>query len=301
MSSKQSSTDCALLVLSCDAYADLWPPFFTLLRRNWPDCPFPIYLGTGEASQAPAGVIVLRSDGGKDWSRCLLNYLDALPQSHVLLMLDDFFLRDLVLNEEILYCLRFAQIRKAIQLRLIPRPKPTDRLTNEKNIGISTPGSPYRLSTQAAIWDRRELRALLRENESIWEFEHNGNLRATEQGGGFYSVWRPVLPYAGWFAHHVVEKGRWLPHEKWIFLRQNVGCNFSCRRTLPARHVLTYHLAQTLDRALDAFSWQTKKRIKSWLKQLLEPYFHRQLFEMSGRKSDHRTPSSTRSPSQRDY
>lgn len=277
MSPKQSSTDCALLVLSCDAYADLWPPFFTLLRRYWPDCPFPIYLGTGEASPAPAGVIVLCSDGGKDWSRCLLNYLDALPQSHVLLMLDDFFLRDPVLNEEILYCLRFAQIRKAIQLRLIPRPKPTDRLTNEKNIGISTPGSPYRLSTQAAIWDRRELRALLRENESIWEFEHNGNTRATALLSGFYSVWRPVLPYQGLLAHHVIQKGQWLPHEKWIFSRQNIGCDFSLRSTLSWRQTVFYHLVVMIDGLLEILPWRGKARIKRFLKYILRPFVGRAL------------------------
>src|SRR4051794_37784312 len=116
---------CALLVVSCDPYADLWPPFFALLRRHWADCPFPVYLGTGENSRPPEGVAVLRSAGGKDWSRCMRDYLDALPQPYVLVMLDDFFLRRAVSNADVVACLRFAEANQATQVRLIPRPKPT--------------------------------------------------------------------------------------------------------------------------------------------------------------------------------
>ena len=38
--------DCTLLVNSCDAYSDLWEPFFKMLGVHWPDCPYPIVLNT---------------------------------------------------------------------------------------------------------------------------------------------------------------------------------------------------------------------------------------------------------------
>lgn len=274
--------DCALLVVSCDPYADLWPPFFALLRRHWPDCPFPVYLGTGENGPPPDGIAVLRSAGGKDWSRCVRDYLDALPQPYVLMMLDDFFLRRTVATGDVLRCLRFAMAQQALQVRLIPRPRPTTHLPEEALVGACAPGSPYRLSTQAAIWDRKKLRDLLVENESIWEFEHNGNRRADAWPDGFYSVWRPVLPYEGWLAHHVVEKGKWLPHEKWFFGRQGIGCDFSRRGTLPARQLLAYHLSQGLDHLLDVFGWKTKKRIKARLRRWLAPLFRQQMARMAG-------------------
>lgn len=40
------AADVAVVVASCDAYADLWEPFFRLFRRYWPDCPYPVYLGS---------------------------------------------------------------------------------------------------------------------------------------------------------------------------------------------------------------------------------------------------------------
>jgi len=38
--------NCSILIPSCDKYSDLWRPFFTLFWRHWPDCPFPVYLGS---------------------------------------------------------------------------------------------------------------------------------------------------------------------------------------------------------------------------------------------------------------
>lgn len=285
--------DCALLVVSCDPYADLWPPFFTLLERHWPDCPFPVLLGTGETSPAPAGIKLLRSAGGKNWSRCLRDYLDAVPQPYVLMMLDDFFLRERVSTPRIVACLDFARRNRAAQVRLVPRPKPTESLPGEGNIGLSAPGTPYRLSTQAAIWDRQKLRALLAENESIWEFEINGNARAERLPDGFYSVRRAVLPYEGRLAHHVVEKGKWFPHEKWIFGRLDIGCDFSRRGTLPWSYTLFYHAVQTSNRLLSCLPLPWTLWLKPRLKRFLSPVLGSQFSRLRGIPA---RPTEPRSP-----
>ncbi|MEO6567540.1 MAG: hypothetical protein ABIO94_02155 [Opitutaceae bacterium] len=284
------SQECALLVLSCDAYADLWPPFFNLLRRHWPDCPFPIFLGAGEAAIAPPGITCLQSNGGKDWSRCASDYLEALPHEHILVMLDDFFLRRRVQTIRILECLRFAKTHDATQLRLIPRPKPTNRLPEQTNIGSCAVGSPYRLSTQAAIWNRRKLHALLREHESIWEFEMNGNLRANASPDGFFSVRRGVLPYEGLFAHHVIEKGKWLPHERWIFQRQLIGCDFSRRSALPLGQTMIYQAAQTLNESLNWLPWRWKAGLLRKARRVLQPVLGRQFSQLRGDKLRLNTP-----------
>jgi hypothetical protein len=278
--------DCALLVISCDAYADLWKPFFTLLDRHWPDCPFPVYLGAGQLTYDNPSVAMLRSDGGRDWSRCVLDYLHQLPHTHVLLMLEDFLLRKAVRTTDVIDCLAYARQHAAIQVRLLPRPAPTDRLPDEKLIGESAAGSPYRLSTQAAIWNREALCALLRPGESIWDFEHAGNARADSIPTGFFSARRAVLPYEGWFAHHVIEKGQWLPTEKWIFGRQNIGCDFSVRKTLSLKPMLLYHAVKTLDRSMDVFPWPTKARLKRRLKSML-PTFLRGPVERLGQAPRH--------------
>jgi hypothetical protein len=135
---------------------------------------------------------------------------------------------------------------------------------------------------QAAIWDRRGLAGLLKNGESIWDFEHNVNLRAAAQSHGFYSVWRPVLPYEGLFAHHVVEKNRWLPHEKWIFARAYIGCDFTRRATLSWPEALLCQLARTMDRSLAWLPWRTKRQVKQRLRAMLEPCFRERLQKMGG-------------------
>ena len=276
---------CALLIVSCDAYEDLWTPFLTLLKRHWGDCPFPVYLGAGKLHNDEEDVTVVRSDGGRDWSKCLRDYLGQIPHEYVLMMLDDFFLRKAVPTADVLYCLEFARNEKAVQVRLIPHPGPTDRLSGDDLIGECASGLPYRLSAQGAIWNRLKLFELLRVGESIWEFEHNGNARINERSHGFYCTWRAVLPYQGFFGHHVVEKGKWIPQEKWIFGRKDIGCDFRRRGTLAWGQTLFYYAVGILDRMLQIFSWQRKARIKRQIKCLLMPFLHKQFARMSGTTS----------------
>ena len=37
---------CALLLCTCDAYEDLWDPFFQLVNIYWKDIPYNIYINT---------------------------------------------------------------------------------------------------------------------------------------------------------------------------------------------------------------------------------------------------------------
>jgi len=266
--------------MSCDAYSDLWEPFFKLLERHWADQPFPVYLGAGEKSCTESYVTMLRSKAGRDWAQCMIDYLEQIPQRYVLLILDDFFLRKTVDTAKVMKCLAFAQQQHAIHVRLAPRPRPTRKIDGNSLIGECEAGSPYRLCAQAAIWDKQRLLSLVRPGESIWDFEHNGNKRAEMLQTGFYSVWKPALPYEGAFAHHVIEKGKWFPHEKWVFGRQDIGCDFTRRGILPWHQVLFYQGAQLIEILLDVFPWRQKKRLKSGLKYILQPLFSKQFKRM---------------------
>ena len=268
---------CAVLISSCDAYSDLWRPFFTLLKQHWPDCAYRVYLGTGKDTFNDPCVTVLHSDGGRDWSKCMADYLDAISEEYVIVMLDDFFLRRDVDSRAVEACLRFAQDREATQVRLMPRPGPTDRIAGEKKVGSAKPGSPFRVSTQGAIWDRQKLRALLKPGESIWEFELHGNTRANAIPDGFYATWKPVLPYQGFFAHHVVEKGKWLLHERWLWSRRNVGCDFTRRRTMNWAETLDYQSVMAIYHGLGFLPWRLKRAMLTSVRALLRPFLPKPL------------------------
>jgi hypothetical protein len=194
-----------VLVPSCDGYADLWRPFWTLFFRHWPDCPFPACLGSDTLIHDDPRVRTITTDGGRQWSKCIRLQLEAIDTPWVLMVLDDFFFRSRVVTADVMACLDAAERLGAGMVRLVPRPGPDERVAGYDNLGRMLPAAPYRVSTQGAFWRRDVLLSLLREEESIWEFEMLGTERSAAVAEGFYGVYRPVLTYG----HHVVQRGQW--------------------------------------------------------------------------------------------
>ena len=237
------TAQCTLFVPSCDAYSDLWTPFFTLLQRHWADCPFPVVLGANKQEFSQFGVRTLNSGDEKNWSTQVRRQLGELDTPYVLMMLDDFFLRSTVKTADVLECLNFVQKRNGNMIRLLPRPAPP-----VGNLNGSVPdfvreipvGMPYRCSTQGAIWKRETLLTLLRGGESIWEFEMEGTGRSEHYPSGFYGATRSVLTYD----HHVVQRGKWFKPEAKRFGAMNIGCDFARRGIMSDKEMLSWRLGK---------------------------------------------------------
>jgi hypothetical protein len=223
-------SDCCILIPSCDAYADLWQPFFTLFARFWSDCPFPVFLGNNSLRFERTGVRVIHSSQGNNWTNRVRDHLEAIDTTYVLLMLEDFFLRRSVPTERIVRGLNALSVQDGYMLRLHARPRPVLQVAGCPEIGAIPAGTPYRVSTQASIWRRETLLRLMRDGESIWQFEIHGTRRSAALPDGFFSFWESVLPYD----HHVVERGKWFPREARFFKALNIGCEFD-RRPLMSR------------------------------------------------------------------
>jgi hypothetical protein len=199
-------------------------------------------------------------------------------------MLDDFFLRGKVDTSRVDHCLDFAVRHNAQQVRLIPRPGPTGTVQGENIVGVCALGSRYRVCTQAAIWKKMALAGLLKAGESAWEFEHNATLRAqATDATGHFAVFRAALPYEGCFAHHVVEKGRWLPHERWIFSAKKIGCDFSKRGTLGWPDTVVCLAASQTVRFLSLFPRKPAERARRLLRAIFSRISAKRLDRLSGR------------------
>ena len=57
-----------ILVVSCDQYADVWPAFFELFFRHWPDCPGSVHLGTNFKAYDDPRVRMLRVGRDVTWA-----------------------------------------------------------------------------------------------------------------------------------------------------------------------------------------------------------------------------------------
>jgi len=106
-----------LLVISCDKYADVWKPFFHVFRSRWPDCPFPVYLGTNHLECNEPGVTTINVGDDKDWASGVIKMLDHLDSSQVILFLEDFFFVETVDSTAVLRLVKIAQERFPACLR----------------------------------------------------------------------------------------------------------------------------------------------------------------------------------------
>ena len=166
----------AILVISCDKYADLWPLFFKLFRRFWPDCPFPQYLVSNFRDLAEPGVINLRTGTDKSWSSNVLAALDQIEEDYVLMTLDDLFLVGPVDTRQILAT--FSEFIATDGQCLKLNPIVSTKLRQPGRLDLTPPGTTYRTSTVLTLWSRSVLQSLLVPSETAWEFELNGSKRS---------------------------------------------------------------------------------------------------------------------------
>lgn len=256
--------DFSVLIPSCDKYSDLWTPFFILFWRHWPDCPFPVYLGSNEKTFSHTRVQPILVGPDRSWSDSVRKMLQAIDTPYVLMILEDFFLRRHIDTERILSCLDALCRLEGEMLRLIPRPGPDAAVRQFPEIGLIKAGAPFRVSTQAAIWRREFILALLRDGESIWQFEVNGTARSADIDDGFYCVWKPIMPYR----HHVVERGKWFRREALRFRGMGIGCDFSGRPIMTRGESLRWNLGKMRSHLLKLLPWKQRLRFVEFVRRM---------------------------------
>lgn len=255
---------CSVFIASCDAYSDLWEPFFTLFWQHWPDCPFPVYLGANNLRFGDPRVTTVSSELGLNWADQAREQIGSLETPYVLLVLEDFFWRQPTPTSEVLALFATLRALDGVMLRLINRPRPDEPVDGNLSIGRIRPGAPYRVSTQATIWRKDTLLDLIQPGESIWQFEEAGSRRSDHLIDGFYSTWHQVLPYG----YHVVQQGRWFRHEANHFGRMNIGCDFSARPVMTRSEAFKARVEWVKSWLLHRLPWPTRMRLLALARQL---------------------------------
>jgi hypothetical protein len=228
------SISTALLVVSCDAYRDLWEPFFTLLFRYWTDCPFRIYLGSNHATYPDRRVTTLAVGEDRDWSSNLLKMLESIPADGVLLLQEDFLIDRPVQTKRVSQLIGYAEAQQAACLRLMPIPGPDTLCADNPEVGAISKGTAYRVSLQAAWWRKENLAAIARAGESPWQFEHNGSRRSNDLSPSFLSLREGIEFPLDYFTTAVV-RGFWEPGALELCRRENIPVDLKRRPVMPLR------------------------------------------------------------------
>jgi len=254
MDNMQELTNCSILVPSCDKYSDLWEPFFSLFWRYWPDCPYPVYLGSNHQSFEHPKVKTILVGDDKDWSSGIKAMLETLQSKYVLVILEDFFIRKPVDGKHIVSLIRILEELKGsmLQLRPIIR-RPFSRVKGFSAVVRLRKEMPYRVSLQPTIWEREALLSLICEGESAWEFEINASNRSRKEYEAYFCIRKkpPII-----WKHHVVERGKWFWHEARRFKKANIGCDFSRRSVMTLREQILFTVRKKLS--------SLRKRLVPW-------------------------------------
>jgi len=169
---------CAILVMSCDAYSDLWHDFFVLKEKNWPDCPFPTYLVTNDQRCEEKNVETICCGDELNWTGRLLYALDKVTADYVLLMLEDYYISRPVDNKSISEIFSFIELENVAYYKLEERAKlDADYYAGSNYIKKVDANVEYGISLITSVWSVDYLKKVIGgEDYPAWEFEVRRNM-----------------------------------------------------------------------------------------------------------------------------
>ncbi|MBR6339291.1 MAG: hypothetical protein IKR63_04070 [Alloprevotella sp.] len=238
----------AVLVTSCDAYQDIWDPFFTLMNRYWADISYNVYLNTEhlEYSKNFDNFIVksLNNTSSKKltWSERMLSVLDRIEEEYVFILVEDFFLRENVQTDLIEKLLEMMDEDKNIcQFQLFGTRINCDKgVSNVMSSSIQMDKierGKAKVVFVPTIWRKSILKKWLRPHESIWAFESQASKRAYRWNykETVYRVYSPAIFNYLWEKDcYCVVNGKWMLHPLLtkLFEENDIQVDYNVRGTI---------------------------------------------------------------------
>ncbi len=202
-----------IFVSSSDAYSDLWPIFFDLFKKYWPEYKGKIFLNTEDKIYTHPDFNIISTQVGKQKSFGITfrKGLDLIPNDNVLLIMIDYIFMGKVNSTKIDEYFDFFIKKKLDTLCLAHQGYPNTLQTNNKELVMVHAPAPYIMfSYQIAFWRKTMLYEMALPHENPWTSEWFGTKRAEKMKIKLASIsdqkYNPI-PYnlAG-----CLHKGKWL-------------------------------------------------------------------------------------------
>lgn len=229
-----------ILVNSCDAYDDLWEPFFTLFKRYWDPTGVRILLNTESKTYCHEGLEIecIHSPNEPRYGQRMLNALSHVKTPYVLSLLDDFFIRRDIDDNQLAQIMQWMDDDPDIacftcDCNEVYADWEVDRYPGFRR---QPPGNAYLLSMQAGIWRTEQFTKYWRPDVNPWEWELLCNSRTVRfPKDKFYCLtdYRHTFIDYG-FSHcgHLfgVFRGKWVIEDiEPFFAKENISINYSLR------------------------------------------------------------------------
>ena len=232
--------DVAILVVSCDAYRDLWRPFFRCFAKYWPDCPYPLHLGSNHATYADPRVTPVPIGPDRDYSSNLRAMLERVRTPWVILWVEDLMLSAPVDGQRLVRLITEAQSKGAASLKLMAHFPYAYPENGTDEIGVIPSGSRYRVNIGITLFRRDVLLALLEPGRTAWDIEYGGGSDLSNVPGEFYALSSHVRANPPLSFVNTVGRGKWMRNALPFLKREGFGDILAGRPVQPWRPYLYY-------------------------------------------------------------
>lgn len=230
---------CSVLVSSCDAYEDLWFPFFTILKKQWLELKdYNIVLNTESKIYQHEGLNIKcfsLYDKGKriPWGKRLIETLQRIDSKYIIFLLDDFFVTDIVDQTIIDKCVDYLEQKdKIATFGFVPSSNISRKKSNEfTGFELRNRTEKWRINTQAAIWRRDKLISYIRPHETAWEWELYGSERSQRYEDDIYVLGdgtKRVFYYENAWGG-AIHRGKWTPYAIELCRKYGIDIDFEIR------------------------------------------------------------------------
>ncbi len=233
--------DCTILFCTCDSYADLWDPFFTLLKNYWPECSNnKILINTESMDYSFDGLNIkclqLYSENDKvPYGERMIQHIKAIDTEFTMVMIDDFFLTHKVDDKALDEVIQWMKNDERTSVFHFYPVRDKDDVPSEKypKYDIRPLHAQYKFCFQAGIWKTDYLLKAWKPHENPWEWEHMGNMRSNDPDRDFYVIRNEEeapIRYCYSFDGSAVYHGKWnVDLVEPLFKENGIEVDFSIR------------------------------------------------------------------------
>jgi len=220
---KPGVKDYTVFISSSDSYSDLWPVFFELFRKQWPEYEGKIYLNTEESSFSFPGLNIECTMTGRQgkFGRTFRAGLEKVESDSLMLIMIDYLFTGRVDNKKVESFFSYFKKNNLDSLCLAFLDFPNTTSSEIRELYHVHPPAPHKMfSYQIAFWKKSVLYQMAMEHENPWTSEWYGSKRAEKMGIRLAAVsekkYSPVLYDLAGCLH----KGKWIS-DSVSFLRSN--------------------------------------------------------------------------------
>ncbi|QWD60459.1 hypothetical protein [Polynucleobacter sp. MWH-UH35A] len=260
-----SNKDFAILVLSCDRYADLWGAFYSLFFNALGLDKYRIYHGSNTVKCSDDRVVNLLSGKDENWSTSYIKILNQIPEESLFVILEDVFIEGVIDIEKFKKCIQLMRLNHVRHIKYFPNPRGDSGVDEIDFLSAYNKGAPYRV-TVCGFWNKKTLLELLIPGENPWNFEINGSYRSS-YSDGYYCLKDPLFSFK-----NMVEKGMWIRKSiKWA-MQKNIVLDYKKRPHMSILTTIFSNIKMLYFNFILKINWRLRLKIINLFKKLLAVY-----------------------------